>query len=258
MKRIQLLAITTAVSAAVGALAQVPSSINSQGRLSADGTNAFNSAGHSESALVEGGTDLNLRGYGQQTNATTAEEKPLSVTNKAAPRLELAEIRTLEGVSYKSVRVLKAEPDGLLVEHSPQGGGIGVARLKFENLSNDLRQRYGYDAQRAAAYRAERAEMEAELGKRLWEQHWRDLAAARAKLESDYRARQEFEILEAVKRRAEADLAQAKAAEANARAAEAQANAKASWSIWSAGQIDQEIVEQGYQIRDMWERSRRR
>jgi hypothetical protein len=59
MKRIQLLTAITALTAAVGALAQVPSIINYQGRLSAGGTNLFNGPGLFQFALVNGGTNLN-------------------------------------------------------------------------------------------------------------------------------------------------------------------------------------------------------
>ena len=59
MRRIQLLTIITALCAAAGALAQVPSIINYQGRLSAGGTNVFNGPGQFKFALVNGGTNLN-------------------------------------------------------------------------------------------------------------------------------------------------------------------------------------------------------
>ena len=59
MRRIQLLTIITALSAAAGALAQVPSIINYQGRLSVGGSNVFNGPGLFQFALVNGGTNLN-------------------------------------------------------------------------------------------------------------------------------------------------------------------------------------------------------
>lgn len=65
MKIIHLLSVITALTAAVGALAQVPSIINYQGRLSAGGTNGFNGPGQFKFALVNGGTNLN-----QQATAT--------------------------------------------------------------------------------------------------------------------------------------------------------------------------------------------
>lgn len=59
MKKIQLITVIAALTAAVGALAQVPSIINYQGRLSAGGTNLFNGSGQFKFALVNGGTNLN-------------------------------------------------------------------------------------------------------------------------------------------------------------------------------------------------------
>jgi hypothetical protein len=59
MKKIQLLTVITALTAAVGALAQVPSIINYQGRLSVGGSNVFNGPGQFKFALVNGGTNLN-------------------------------------------------------------------------------------------------------------------------------------------------------------------------------------------------------
>jgi hypothetical protein len=59
MKKIQLLTVITALTASVGALGQVPSIINYQGRLSAGGTNLFNGPGQFKFALVNGGTNLN-------------------------------------------------------------------------------------------------------------------------------------------------------------------------------------------------------
>jgi hypothetical protein len=59
MKIIQLLTVITALTAVAGALAQVPSIINYQGRLSASGTNLFNGSGQFKFALVNGGTNLN-------------------------------------------------------------------------------------------------------------------------------------------------------------------------------------------------------
>ena len=68
MKRIaQLLTSITAFCAVVGALAQVPSIINYQGRLSVGGTNVFDGAGQFKFALVNGGTNLN-----RQATATAA------------------------------------------------------------------------------------------------------------------------------------------------------------------------------------------
>jgi hypothetical protein len=58
MRKIQILVIITALSAAIGALAQVPSMINYQGRLSAGDSHLFDGPGLFKFALVNGGTNL--------------------------------------------------------------------------------------------------------------------------------------------------------------------------------------------------------
>src|ERR1017187_5920355 len=59
MKKIQLLMVIATLAAAVGALAQVPSIINYQGRLSVGGTNLFNGTGQFQFALVSAGSNVN-------------------------------------------------------------------------------------------------------------------------------------------------------------------------------------------------------
>ena len=58
MKKIHLLAIITALSAAIGALAQVPSIINYQGRLRGGHGKPFNGLGQFKFALVNGGSNV--------------------------------------------------------------------------------------------------------------------------------------------------------------------------------------------------------
>lgn len=185
---------------------------------------------------------LTLSGNGQQINASIPEKKSLTVTSKEEPPRFVAEIRTLDGATYKSVRILKAEPDGLLVEHSSEGRGIGLARLKFENLFAEVQQRYGYDVQKAAAYRTQQAETRRQLvgamqaQRARYEQEW---AAARAREEDSWKARLEMEKQETQRRQAEAARAQAEAEWAQARAAEAQAQAAQVWIANSSYQRDQ-------------------
>ncbi len=59
MKSLELLPIILAFGVAFGAMAQVPSLISYQGRLSAGSTNVFNGPGQFKFALVNGGMDLN-------------------------------------------------------------------------------------------------------------------------------------------------------------------------------------------------------
>ena len=69
-----------------------------------------------------------------------------------APRMAATSLTTLDGKTYSDVTVQRADPDGLLVFYTPPGGGMGVAKLKFRNLPDPVRQQYGYDAQRAVEF----------------------------------------------------------------------------------------------------------
>jgi len=69
-----------------------------------------------------------------------------------------AQITTSDGRTYNDAAVERVEADGLVINYLPQGGGVGVAKLKFRNLPDSLRNQYGYDADRAAKYEAEQAQ----------------------------------------------------------------------------------------------------
>jgi hypothetical protein len=60
------------------------------------------------------------------------------------------------GKIYQTVRLLRVEPDGLYVEFSPAGGGIGLGKIKFRDLPEALRQQFGYDPDKARDYEIER------------------------------------------------------------------------------------------------------
>jgi len=62
------------------------------------------------------------------------------------------EIVTRAGDTYKNVRIQKVAPDGLVIAYTPANGGIGISKIKFEDLSDDLQQRYGFDPTNAAAF----------------------------------------------------------------------------------------------------------
>jgi hypothetical protein len=56
------------------------------------------------------------------------------------------DITTLSGVKYQSARVTRIEPDAVSVTHR-----FGVARIPFSDLPEDIRRKYGYNPQQAAA-----------------------------------------------------------------------------------------------------------
>jgi hypothetical protein len=62
------------------------------------------------------------------------------------------EIATVTGAIYKNVRVEKAEPDGITVSYTPARGGMGITKIYFDDLSDDMRQRYGFDPEKKRAY----------------------------------------------------------------------------------------------------------
>lgn len=135
------------------------------------------------------------------------------------------EITTTDNVAYKAVSILKVEPDGLVIEHALQHGGIGLAKVRFENLSTDLQQKYGYDAQTAVAYQTQHT-----AGQRQWlaafqAQEAQAKAALKAREEDNFRGRMEIDRLENERRKTEAAQAQADADKKRAEAAQAQADA---------------------------------
>ena len=132
-------------------------------------------------------------GYGGQTNATNVGTAPLVATNSNSLAPNPTEITTLDDTTYKSVRILKAEPDGLMIEHAPQTGGIGLSKIKFLNLTAELQSKYGYDAKKASEYEAARAIGEANLRKEMQARQEQTWAAERARAEDNFKARQEID-----------------------------------------------------------------
>lgn len=76
----------------------------------------------------------------------------------AVPNLMALEVTTLDGKTYRDCEVSKVFPDSICVLFP--GGG---ARIKFTNLPEATRAKYGYDVQRSAAFeQAEAAREERE------------------------------------------------------------------------------------------------
>ena len=61
-------------------------------------------------------------------------------------------ITTTDGKTYDHITAERADPDGLYIEFTPAGKGMGVAKLKFSRLSADLQKQFGYDADAAKKY----------------------------------------------------------------------------------------------------------
>lgn len=50
------------------------------------------------------------------------------------------------------MQVQSVAPDGLLISYSPTTGGVGLSKLKFEDLPGDWQRRYGYNPANAKAF----------------------------------------------------------------------------------------------------------
>jgi hypothetical protein len=69
----------------------------------------------------------------------SAATKSSSPPAKAKPTNEIA---TASGAIYENVYVEKVEPDGIIVSYTPALGGMGMTKILFDDLPNELRQRY--------------------------------------------------------------------------------------------------------------------
>lgn len=101
--------------------------------------------------------------------------KALCILLAMAPSVMALDITTLDGKVYKDCEVSRVFPDSICVLYS--GGG---ARVKFTNLAELVREKYGYNPEQAANFaRAEAAREERERGA---------LAAQRAQIAAQRRA----------------------------------------------------------------------
>ncbi len=60
------------------------------------------------------------------------------------------DLHSSDGTVYHNIKEVKAEPDGLVFVYDK-----GMAKVDFERLSPELQRRFGYDQQKAAAYRSQ-------------------------------------------------------------------------------------------------------
>ncbi|MDB6021290.1 MAG: hypothetical protein JWQ04_1147 [Pedosphaera sp.] len=63
-------------------------------------------------------------------------------------------LSTTDGITYNDIKSQRTDPDGLYIEYTLPGGGLGMAKVKFSRLSQDQQKQYGYDAAKAKDYEA--------------------------------------------------------------------------------------------------------
>lgn len=107
----------------------------------------------------------------------------------ASGTLFAEDIKTTDGHEYKKVEITRAEPDGIVVATD-----AGIEKIPFAKLSEDVRQKYGYDPKKAAAFqeamakaqelRGKQARAEAEAANRKRNAEAAAAAAAAPKVQS--------------------------------------------------------------------------
>ena len=66
-------------------------------------------------------------------------------------------ITTRNGITYTNAVIQRADPDGLVIEYAPQPGSVGIAKLKFANLPDEVRKRYDYKPTDATTFEQNQA-----------------------------------------------------------------------------------------------------
>src|SRR5437764_5311297 len=72
------------------------------------------------------------------------------------------DFKTIDGKEYKNVTVTRVEPDSITVKNTKAGL---IAKLPFTELPKEVRERFHYDPEKAAAYSAEQNAAQEQLRK---------------------------------------------------------------------------------------------
>jgi hypothetical protein len=114
------------------------------------------------SYLNGGGADNNIDeaiGWLKKAVKRTSEiiaDNPLHARQSGGA---FARLKTRDGRVFICAKVDQTDPDGISVSYQPEGGGIGIAKLKFRNLPDDIQKAYGYNPQAETAFNIQQAAM---------------------------------------------------------------------------------------------------
>jgi len=78
-----------------------------------------------------------------------------------------SEVVTRNGDTYKNVKIQKVTPDGLVIAYTPANGGVGISKIKFVDLPDDLQRQYGYNQTNAVAFEKAEKQTAGELHAQL-------------------------------------------------------------------------------------------
>lgn len=147
-------------------------------------------------------------------------------TDMPSVQNQRADLVTKSGTVYKSFRVESYNPVEISISYTPEGGGMGMANVRFEDLPDDLRQRYSFDAQKASEFETAQTEGKKQLTK-VFEQMWlaekegkEKLAQAQAEAEAEEVRIKAEQAREAERVRIAKAMAEARAEEERRRADE--------------------------------------
>jgi hypothetical protein len=92
---------------------------------------------------------------------------------------------TTDGKTYDYVKLLRTDPDGVVIEYALAGRGVGMAKIRFRNLPESLQQQYGFDADRAKTFEADQAQALAQWRAQRLEQENAARQAARPEAQAN-------------------------------------------------------------------------
>ncbi len=93
-----------------------------------------------------------------QPAVTPATPKPApkpvatAVSKPVVAAKPVNQIVTATGAVYNNTHVEKVEPDGITISYTPPHGGFAITKLNFDELSDELREKYGFDPEKKKAY----------------------------------------------------------------------------------------------------------
>ena len=105
---------------------------------------------------------------------------------------ETNSITTRDGITYTNAVIQRADPNGIVIEYAPRPGSVGIAKLKFANLPDELQKRYNYSATNALVFEQNHA---AGIARRQQEIEQGEIEKKR--LQDQRRAEEEAAALEA-------------------------------------------------------------
>ncbi len=128
---------------------------------------------------------------------------------------ETNSITTRDGVTYTNAVIQKAYPDGVVIEYAIRPGALGLAKLKFANLPEELQTKFNYSAteakvfeqnQRSGSLRTITADERAKRAAEIEAAYWRTIQSIEAQFAAEQSALEKARArMERIRRAEEAE-----------------------------------------------------